>query len=37
MYEYFRGTVAALHPDRVVLEVHHIGYSISTSATSAMA
>lgn len=37
MYEYFRGVVAVLHPDRVILEVGNIGYSISTSATSAMA
>lgn len=36
MYEYFRGVVAVLHPDRVILEVGNIGYSISTSATSAM-
>ena len=37
MYEYFRGTVAVLHPDKVILEVSNIGYSILTSATSAMA
>lgn len=36
MYEYFRGLVAAIHADRIVLEVGNIGYSISTSATSAM-
>lgn len=37
MYEYFRGTVAVLHPDKVILEVGNIGYGILTSATSAMA
>lgn len=36
MYEYFKGLVAAIHSDRVVIEVGQIGYSISTSSTSTM-